>query len=490
MPVSLASYNLFGLHADPVSIQVEVSKGMPHFSITGMAGASIREAKDRIRSAIECSGFRFPKTRKIIHLAPADFPKRGSHLDLPMAIGLLSATSQIATLPNGWLTLGELELNGGVRAVRGVLPGLLQAKALGVKNVIIPEGNLEEAALIKGLNYYSVSSLREAVKALKGLLTKTDTSSFQIYSKASSKDHSLDEVKGQRYTKRALMLAAAGGHHVLMHGPPGTGKTLLARGFPSLLPALNSQEKIEIMSIHSVLGLKPQTTRPFRCVHHSISRAQLMGGGALGRPGELSLAHKGVLYLDELPEFDRSVLESLRQPLEEGEYHMMRQQRTLRFPSRFQLIASMNPCPCGYYGDSQHPCQCHPYELGRYRKKLSGPLMDRIDIFIHVPRLPFEDLHGKDFISASFMSEKVQLARKIQYERQGKLNQELSPQEIRKLPLQDEALKLLESATNRLHLSGRAVFKVIRLAQSIADIAESGITPPMIAEALSYRRAF
>ena len=484
MPISLPSYNLLGLHADFVSVEVEVAKGMPRFSITGMASTSIREAKDRLRSAIEHSGYRFPMTRKVIHLAPAESPKRGSHFDLAMAVGLVRASGQIPEMPELTMVVGELGLEGGVRAVTGLLPGLMQAKEKGVKRVILPYANHAEASLIEGLELFPIKSLGDALAVLRGESTQSvapNKVSLTTY------PWSLDDISGHSHAKRALVLAAAGGHHVLMHGPPGTGKSLLARAFPSLLPPLPQWENLEVRQIYSVAGENLDYVRPFRKVHHSVSRAQLLGGGTQGRPGELSLAHKGVLYLDELPEFKREVLESLRQPLEDGEYVLNRQQRSLHFPSQFQLIASMNPCPCGYYGDPQHPCHCLPHEMARYQKKLSGPLMDRIDIFIPIPRLNFHELHQEKSPQIQNLGRLVQAAHARQWERQGKLNHHLTGKEIKGLSLPENLQKLLLAATDRLGLSGRAVHKSIKLALTIADLQNRAVNEGDVGEALTYR---
>jgi magnesium chelatase family protein len=381
MAVKLNSYCLRGLNASEVNIEVDVVAGMPIFSMIGMAGTSIKEARDRVRSAISHSGFRFPLVRKVVNLAPAEISKNGSHFDLPIAIGLLIASGQIADIPSDVLLIGELGLEGGVRAVSGVLPALIYAKESGIRQVLMPLGNLQEASLIEGVEIIGVKSLREAVGHFNGIPIEHSRENFEF--REDSFNWNFSQISGHAAAKRALLVAAAGGHHVLMSGPPGSGKSLMAKTFVSILPGLAKEELLEVLKIFSISGRSLERlslNRPFRVVHNSSSEYVLCGGGPELSPGEVSLAHRGVLFLDELPEFSRAAIESLRQSLEEKELVLKRGKNIVTYPCQFQLIAAMNPCPCGFYGDLNKHCTCHPSQVARYQQKISGPILDRIDI--------------------------------------------------------------------------------------------------------------
>lgn len=493
MAVKLNSYCLQGLNASEVNIEIDVVQGMPIFAIIGMAGASIKEARDRVRSAISHSGFKFPLIRKVVNLAPAEISKNGSHFDLPIAMGLLAASGQIAEIPSDVMLLGELGLEGGVRAVSGVLPALIYAKQKGIRQVLMPVGNLQEASLVDGIEIIGVKSLREAVGHFNGIPIMRSRESFEF--REDSFNWNFSQISGHAAAKRALLVAAAGGHHVLMSGAPGSGKSLMAKTFVSILPGLEKEELLEVLKIFSISGRSLERlslNRPFRVVHNSSSEYVLCGGGPELSPGEVSLAHRGVLFLDELPEFSRAAIESLRQSLEEKEISLKRGKNTAVYPCQFQLIAAMNPCPCGFYGDLNKHCVCHPSQVARYQQKISGPILDRIDIHIDVPRISYEEISGSDNISSEELRAKVEEARERQRARLKKhglfTNQEMNAGHIKDEKLDEKSSAILKKAADKYHLSGRAIHRLIKVSRTIADLAKKDrIQSEHMIEALQYR---
>lgn len=491
--------SVIGLHARQVLVEVHLSQGLPALTIVGLPEASVRESKDRVRSAILNSGFEFPNHRLTINLAPADLPKDGARLDLAIALGILAASGQIdANALDGFEFMGELALNGELRPITGAL-----AVACAIKNdkkraLILPSSNAQEATKVKGVSIYQATHLAQVCQHLdvvsgigqhpEQLLPLTTHTPITI-----TRQHALDlaDVKGQHHAKRALEIAAAGGHSILFKGSPGAGKTLMASRLPSILPELTDDEALEVASIYSVAGVNYEFgVRPFRACHHTISAAALVGGGSRPKPGEISLSHHGVLFLDELPEFDRKVLEVLRQPIEAKEITISRANSQVQFPANFQLVAAMNPCPCGYHGDKSGRCQCKPEQIKRYQEKLSGPLLDRIDLHIHVPALPIEDLQNSPTgESSQTIRQRVIKARQLQLDRQQKANSELSPNELECVAvLGDKEKSLLATAQARLNLSARSYHRVLRVARTISDLANlEQIGTSQLAEALSYR---
>jgi magnesium chelatase family protein len=481
-----------GLNAPPVTVEVHLSSGLPGLAIVGLPEAAVRESKDRVRSALLNSGFEFPQRHITINLAPADLPKEGGRFDLAIALGILAANGQIpAETLAGREFLGELALSGELRAISGALPASLAAAADG-HALFVPAANAEEAARPAAAEIYGGDHLLAVYAHLndRQQLPRACAPAPSAGTTAPCPD--LADVKGQHQARRALEIAAAGAHSLLMIGPPGTGKTLLASRLPGLLPPLGDQQALEVAAIRSLLGKRGEyeLQPPFRAPHHTASGVALVGGGSQPRPGEITLAHHGVLFLDELPEFDRRVLEVLREPLESGHVMISRAANQVRFPARFQLVAAMNPCPCGYLGDGTARCHCSPDQIARYRSRISGPLLDRIDLHVEVPTLPAEVLHrGMPGEATATVKVRVLAARARQHERQGCLNQELAPGQVTDMAaLSKDNADLLEQAMRRMRLSARAYHRVLRVARTIADLdGDAAIDSAHLHEALAYR---
>jgi len=488
----LHSRALSGMDAPEVVVEVHLANGLPSFTIVGLPEAEVKESKDRVRAALQTAQFEFPARRITVNLAPADLPKESGRYDLPIALGILAASGQIPKEPlDRYEIAGELALTGELRPIRGALAMTYKASHSG-RAFILPQNSAEEAALVKDAIILPATSLLEVCAHLSGHAELARYEAGNAVGAITYPDFS--EVKGQSLPKRALEIAAAGGHSVLMSGPPGTGKSMLASRFAGILPAMTEPEALESAAIQSLNGgfrTELWCHRPFRSPHHTASGVALVGGGGIPRPGEISLAHNGVLFLDELPEFDRKVLEVLREPLESGHITISRAARQADFPASFQLLAAMNPCPCGYLGHYNNKCRCTPDQVSRYRSRVSGPLLDRIDLHIEVPALKEDELTtGHAGESSLEIQERVEHARKIQIERQGKANFLLGSKEVDKFCVPDDAgLTLLKQAISRLNLSARAYHRVLKVARSIADlVGESAIKPAHIAEAVQYRR--
>ncbi len=500
MLASLRSAAVFGVEAFPVHVEVDVSFGLPRFTMVGLPDATVRESRDRVRSAIRNSGFEFPPHRITVNLAPADVRKAGSSFDLPIALGLLATSGALARrCVDDTVVLGELSLDGAINGVRGVLPIALAAKRLGIRRLLLPPQNAAEASVVGGVDVCVARSLPEALSALNCPDEAERATAAEDPQPTAPVDGDLADVRGQLLPRRALEVAAAGGHNLLLIGPPGAGKTMLARRLGGILPPPTFDEALECTAIHSVAGTLATGAgllreRPFRAPHHTISNVALVGGGSIPRPGEISLAHNGVLFLDEMPEFDRRVLEVLRQPLEEGRVTIARAARTAVFPARFVLVAAMNPCPCGFLGDDRRRCRCTPMQIARYRGRLSGPLRDRLDLIVEVPAVHVNAITdaARGEPSAA-VRERVHAARAIQQARYGpdgpRTNAAVRGALVVASCRPDPSGRaLLRKAIERLSLSARGYDRVLKVGRTIADLAGSpGVTVDHVAEALQYR---
>jgi len=502
MLAKVLSSALIGIDGILVDVEVDLAPGLPAFATVGLPDGAVKESKDRVRAALKNSGYDFPARRITANLAPADIKKEGAAYDLPISIGILAATGVVKpTLLQQYSLLGELSLDGGLKAIRGALSMAVAAKRAGLKGIVLPAENAPEAAVVEGLEILGATSLSQVVEFLSGRegIDPCRIDLEELFTSGCEYGEDFSEVKGQEHAKRAMEVAASGGHNLIMIGPPGSGKTMLARRIPTILPRMSFEEAIETTKIFSVSGMLEKerallAVRPFRSPHHTISDVGLIGGGTTPKPGEVSLAHNGVLFLDELPEFKKNVLEVLRQPLEDGRVTISRSLLSLTYPSRVMLVAAMNPCPCGYLADPIHPCSCTPIAIQRYRSRISGPLLDRIDIHIEVPAVKYRELADRgEAESSGEIAQRVERSRETQLERYRgtkiHCNAQMTPRFIKKhCELDANGNRMLELVTDRLGFSARTYNRILKVARTIADLAGSEhIREEHIAEAIQYR---